>query len=196
MCFRQVAKGFLFDEIDADDASIRSADSIEDLKEVVQSLLIEEIGDPVLPQISVTGFASERFNAAYVCPHAGGAVYIREEAPWTDSIAAACADFDYADPDVMAKFFAHEDAGYLARHLKTELRSNLNSENYSHAKKNLRALENLDSSGLPGFQGADMYSTDGAAGLYDLRRKNHPFGTRIFVETESLWSTRLISMLG
>jgi len=195
MCFRQVAKGFLFDEVDAEDASLKSADCIEDLKEVVLTLLIDEIGDPVLPQISVTGFASERFNGTYVCPHAGRVVYIREEAPWTESIAAACADFDYADPEVMAKFLIHEDAEYIATHLKAELRSNLNSRRYSLAKNNLRALENLDRSGLPGFQCAEMYSTDGATGLYDFRRKNHPHGTRIFVETESLWSTRLVSKL-
>lgn len=187
MTNRRVLKGFLLDENDVGAGDSSNVQTLDELQDLATDFLAEEIGLPDFPQTNVLGIASERFDLSMVDPHLAGGRYIRGGKPWNASIVHACKELHYVDAEVMSRYLVDEDVDAITQFLKDSLETDVEAERYVEAGYKVTAIENLAESGLPGFQCSSRFSRGGGAGLFDLRSKAYPRGTRIFIETETVW---------
>lgn len=184
---RTVCKTFLLDEQDAVGNLADQIDSFEHLSEVMEELLIEDIGWPDFPSQSVIAIASERFNFCRSQSGETGGEIIRNNATWNDTVSGACCRFGKLDSAIMNRFLENENVDLLSNHLKTLLTKQLKNEDYDGAQEHLCALEHLRDAGLPCFQPLNHYSRGGGTGLFDARSKNFGKGTRVLVEILQTW---------
>lgn len=184
---RHVCKGLLLDEKDAEEVLGETIEDFDHLCEVMSDLVAEENGWTDYPQTNALAVASERFNIGRVTPGLGGAEYVRHDAPWNATISHSCCSLSDVDAATMDNFLIDEDVAFMTRHLKQQLQTHLDTDEYEWARAKLIGLENLADAGLPGFQSGSFYSRGGETGLFDMRHKNHGRGTRVFFEIEHVW---------